>query len=268
MEGIKLGKKIIFSQKQINEIIEKYQNGQSCTSICEDYGVSQQTINRLLVKNNVIVSNRKHYFNENIFDEIDNAEKAYWLGFIVADGYINEDRGFLSIKLNAKDKEHLYKFMRFINGNENMIKTEYHNITGNELTKIILNSRNFTNKLIKLNLRQRKSSGKEQLTPNIPKKYIRDYIRGLWDGDGHIEYMRLDLISSIEVLTFVQNYLNKKCDTNILNILDHCNTFRIYVCKNRCKVLNHIYYKDSISLNRKYDLARKIIKDYIKKTAV
>lgn len=30
-------------------------------------------------------------YNENIFDSIDSEEKAYWLGFIYADGYISSD---------------------------------------------------------------------------------------------------------------------------------------------------------------------------------
>ena len=28
-------------------------------------------------------------YNRHIFDNIDSEEKAYWLGFIVADGYLN-----------------------------------------------------------------------------------------------------------------------------------------------------------------------------------
>ena len=33
-------------------------------------------------------SKRKYNFNENYFENIDSIEKAYWLGFIAADGYI------------------------------------------------------------------------------------------------------------------------------------------------------------------------------------
>lgn len=263
-----MGKKIIFSENQINEIIQKYQNGYGCTSICKDYGVGQQTINRLLKKNNINITNRKYFFEENIFDNIDTPEKAYWLGFILADGYVNEDRGFLSIQLSGKDKEHIYKFLSFIKGDENMVKTVYHNITGNELSRIDVCGRSFTNRLVELKLRQGKSSGKEHLTPGIPNDYIRDYIRGIWDGDGHIEKKRIDLISSIEVLAFVQEKMKESCDININGILNHCNTYRIYICKNRFRVLNHLYYENCCSLDRKYILARELIEEYIKNTAV
>ena len=53
-------------------------------------------------------------YNRHIFDNIDNEEKAYWLGFIVADGYLNLDKHMLRIKLGNKDKRHLIKFIKFI----------------------------------------------------------------------------------------------------------------------------------------------------------
>ena len=50
-------------------------------------------------------------YNRHIFDEINSSEKAYWLGFIVADGYLNTERGMLRIKLGNIDKHHLEKFI-------------------------------------------------------------------------------------------------------------------------------------------------------------
>ena len=53
---------------------------------------------------------------------IDTEEKAYWLGFIYADGYIiNSIKGKTSdafgITLQEKDKGHLEKFKKSINSN-------------------------------------------------------------------------------------------------------------------------------------------------------
>lgn len=255
-----MGKKIIFSEEQIKDIKERYSNGESYVNIGQVYNVSNKTIKRLLDNENIQSrGNRKHSYDEHIFDKIDNAEKAYWIGFIAADGYINENRGFMRIKLQEYDLEHLKKFIKFIGGDEGMIKYEYHNLTGNKQYYAEVNGKYFVNSLVKLNLRQGKSSGKEQLSP-IPKKYIRDYIRGLWDGDGHIESTRLDLISSIEILEFVQKYLHDNCYTNINKIIKHCNTYRIYVCKNREIVLKHLYYENCISLDRKYNIVTQLVK--------
>ncbi len=70
-------------------------------------------------------------YNRHIFDNIDSAEKAYWLGFIIADGYLNDDKNMLRIKLGDKDKIHLEKFINFLGGDLSMLKSEIHNITGN-----------------------------------------------------------------------------------------------------------------------------------------
>lgn len=39
---------------------------------------------------------RKHFFNERYFENIDTEEKAYWLGFISADGCISKPSEFSS----------------------------------------------------------------------------------------------------------------------------------------------------------------------------
>lgn len=70
-------------------------------------------------------------YNRHIFDTIDTPEKAYWLGFIVADGYLNVNRRMLRIKLGDIDKNHLLKYINFLGGDEDMLKSETHNITGN-----------------------------------------------------------------------------------------------------------------------------------------
>lgn len=70
-------------------------------------------------------------YNRHVFDTIDTNEKAYWLGFIIADGYLNDNKNMLRIKLSDKDKRHLEKFIKFLDGNSSMLKKEIHNITGN-----------------------------------------------------------------------------------------------------------------------------------------
>lgn len=253
-----MGKKIIFTQEQIDNIKERYLKGESAASIGRLYNVSSQTIRRLLDKESIVSrKNRRIFFNENIFEDIDTAEKAYWIGFITADGYVNEDRGVLSIKLGGKDRNHLEKFIKFINGESKMIKTRYHNLTGNELVEAVVNSRKLTNDLVKLNIRQAKSS-REQVAP-IPEEFIKDYIRGLFDGDGHIEEKSIDLVNSVEVLKFVQTHLHETCDITLNKIINHFNTHRFYICKNRHKTLEYLYYDNCIALERKYNIVKNIL---------
>ena len=91
-------------------------------------------------------------YNRHIFDEINSSEKAYWLGFIVADGYLNTERGMLRIKLGNIDKHHLEKFINFLGGDETMLKSEIHNITGNIQWYVSTYSKEIKDALLKLNV--------------------------------------------------------------------------------------------------------------------
>ena len=50
-------------------------------------------------------------YNENFFEKIDSPRKAYWLGFLYADGCILDQRKskILEITLSKNDKNHLQK---------------------------------------------------------------------------------------------------------------------------------------------------------------
>lgn len=202
-------------------------------------------------------------YNRNIFNKIDNEEKAYWLGFIVADGYLNINKHMLRIKLGNRDRSHLIKFIKFVGGNEEMLKSEIHSETGNENFYVSLYSKEVMNDLLSLGIEQAKS-GKEKVC-NINKKYYRDFIRGLWDGDGFIRenLSGIGLVGSEEVLAFVQNYFNNSLGVKPLKIYPHCNTFKIEYRSTRKAIpliLNHLYGDKDVALDRKKELATKIEK--------
>ena len=70
------------------------------------------------------IKKSKYYCNYEFFKNIDTEEKAYWLGFLYADGWItvNEDAnsGHVGIQLQKSDYEHLKKFNNSLNGNYNI----------------------------------------------------------------------------------------------------------------------------------------------------
>lgn len=199
-------------------------------------------------------------YNRNIFNQIDSNEKAYWLGFIVADGYLNTNKHMLRIKLGNKDRDHLIKFIRFIGGNEEMLKSEIHSLTGNENFYVSLYSKEIMNDLLALGIEQAKS-GKEKVC-DIDAKYHRDFIRGLWDGDGFIRenLTGIGLVGSEEILTFVQGYFNRELGVKPLKIYPHCNIFKIEYRSTRKAIpfiLKHLYTKKDVALERKRALATK-----------
>jgi hypothetical protein len=116
--------KIEFSSEQIQFIIEKYNVEQLSMAkigeLCEPR-VSKTVIRRILNENNIPIKTDNHKYKANYrkFQNVDSAEKAYWLGFIAADGcvYTREKNATIRIALSQKDKEHLKKFVNFMESN-------------------------------------------------------------------------------------------------------------------------------------------------------
>ena len=112
---MKLYKNKEWLENKINEIGNLTEIGKIC-------GVSGDTIEYWRRKHDIskhIIKRKKYSVNESFFDIIDTEEKAYWLGFIMADGCIctsnsSSPNNRLSIILNQKDKDHLIKFKKAI----------------------------------------------------------------------------------------------------------------------------------------------------------
>lgn len=139
------------------------------------------------------VPNKKYTQNDNYFSKIDTPDKAYWLGFIFADGYIRKYH--LSIGLASKDKEHLFRFLTDMGSDskikDKVIKKEYKGVVKEYFSSTIdVYSIPIYDDLLKYGLHTKKSL--TLLPPeNISSEYYRDFIRGYFDGDGCITNYKL-----------------------------------------------------------------------------
>ncbi len=132
--------------------------------------------------------------NPSYFDEIDTPEKAYWLGFITADGMVTGFRsGSLQmvIKLARKDRGHLEILHQELQAKRPIRDTEeWSKPPGTSERKkrpaSILNvcSPQVVNALVRHGVTQRKT---DTVQPwNGPGRLMRHYWRGVIDGDGSI----------------------------------------------------------------------------------
>jgi len=128
---------------------------------------------------------RRYTLNERIFQQCDSAEKAYWLGFIMADGHVHKGRHFLAFQLAAKDKGHLRKFNQLISSNAPIGERTIFSF-GKECTiaHLTIYSKQLTQDLAQFGVVPNKT-GIETMS-NIPINYARDFIRGYFDGDGWV----------------------------------------------------------------------------------
>jgi len=161
------------------EIVRMYQEGQTCKGISEEFGVTDESIRGLLDRRGVSRRTRKYVANEQFFDEIDSEEKAYWLGFLFADGNISNTT--VSVSLNQKDLSHLQKFQKAVaSGNELKYRSE------KNAWYARVHSRHMVESLRELGCVERKS--KIIKVPLIKSDCLSHFYRGHFDGDGWITY--------------------------------------------------------------------------------
>ena len=78
--------------------------------------IGYTTLHRWLRKLNINLPNYHNAlkFDNTVFDTIDTEEKAYWLGFMYADGYVQNNGNSVELSLKGSDVEHLEKFRVFL----------------------------------------------------------------------------------------------------------------------------------------------------------
>ena len=221
---------------------------------------------------------RKHFFNEDYFENIDTEEKAYWLGFIAADGSVVKSSEYnsyrLYINLSHIDESHLEKFQNAIEANDTALQrytstVGFCNSDGTTTSRIVLNSLKLCTDLAKYHIHQRKSYDIE--LPNIDSNLMPHYLRGLFDGDGsyYCQYdiknnryrYAFEIVGASEtLLKQVQEYLlSVNIKTNI-----YCRkgtkSFRLMSGSRQeiLKLIDLLYSNAHIDLNRKYQKINEI----------
>ena len=122
---------------------------------------------------------RQYRVNDGFFKKWSRSS-AYVLGFWFADGYIGAGKNIFSICQNTKDKYILTGILEKMKSNYPV--SDYHCGKKIHYSKIVIRSDQIFKDVIRLGGKPNKSL--DVKFPNVPKKYLPDFIRGLWDGDG------------------------------------------------------------------------------------
>lgn len=258
----------IFLEDNEKEALRLYKESDlTILEIVEKTGLSKNTICRLVERCDYSKRgpHRIYNINETVFDKIETEEQAYWLGFITADGYVNEERNFLNIKLQTSDYNHLIKFAKFINAPESLIK-EDRGGSGQIVKSITINSKHLITSLVKLGIRQRKS-GKEKPITTLSIKLTIHYIRGLIDGDGNLtdgKRHKIGLVGSLDIINFVKDFINDhihKINPNYKYIYPKGIIYDFTICSSDVviSVYKALYENASIYLDRKYVAAMRTV---------
>lgn len=266
----------IYTYMKINDEIKKeiikLSSINKQSDIANILGLSKSTVGKLLRKNNINthrnrLNESKLKFNINYFDNIDLPEKAYWLGFISADGCLKDNK----VRLVSKDYEVIYKFKKALNSEHKIVNSIIIDKRSNKKYQsyiLSITNNGFTKKVEKyINI----DKSTNFYLPNIDKNLYPYFIAGMFDGDGSFTIygknkhrIKVSLISTKECLEQVQNFL---LEIGLLKkktkILKHYTTYRLYLYADAYKFLNYIYNEKTpeIYLDRKYEKFKKYKND-------
>ena len=193
----------VLQKLERENVIQLYNNGISLNELERLVHSDKRTIKEYLLANGVEVkgckipvkiptkeeiglSKSERRFNSKKFDIINTEEKAYWLGFLYADGCVSVNIENLELGLQACDVGHLHKFNRFMESEDNNVF--YHpKITE---TKVFdeyqwkMTSKHLCSTLCSYGCVPRKSLILQFPNESIfeDPNLIRHFIRGYWDG--------------------------------------------------------------------------------------
>lgn len=273
--------KMIIPKDKIIEIYNKeYLNGVSMVKLSEKYNTYPAYFSMWFKKLNLKArtnkeNSRKYHHNENYFETIDTENKAYWLGFIYADGYIVNNRiynsGGFGVSISEKDRSHLDKLNRDLDSNYRIcdyeVKGGYK--IGAKYCRLLVSGSKIKEDLIKQGVLPNKTNILKP--PILNPELIKHFIRGYLDGDGSIwvalkndtdrvDCYNVEFIGTDEMLNFINEYLiskgllsknykhSKRREYQIVSSFKFGGNMLAY------KVLSHLYENSNIYLDRKYEL--------------
>ena len=257
------GGKIIWSKDQLDFIITNYNKNHSIPSIAKFFNVCPSSIRKALRENNIKVlsleelQKLKYPKNSNFFENIDTPQKAYWLGFLYADGYINEKENSLTLNLQLNDKNHLEKFQRAIGAINNNIGYPKKHTLGKDYYMAMLSIRD--KKIVK-DLCNKGCTQNKSLILTFPYKYLTEnlyshFIRGILDGDGTLYWngnnFEIGFTGTKELLEAIKYILGK--DKITLSSEGNIYYFKLNGNIQLKQILEYIYKDsyDEIELTRK-----------------
>lgn len=238
----------------IKEITNKYSIGESTLwRYTKSLGITRK-----------VGSKKLYSVNDNYFSsENECSNKYYILGLIYTDGNlpIKNKNSFIISNIDKQLLENIAIEM----GYNGKIVTEYHKKFNKYIYKLQITSEKIRKDLESFNLKPNKTM--DLKFPSIPMEYMRDFARGLWDGDGCVitplsRQKTIKLLSSNFVCAskeFIENFLNilpvkkKIVETRIKNRINpqYVINFRGF---DSLKLKEFFYYENCLCMKRKKDL--------------
>lgn len=263
------------SEEIKQQIVKDYINNISMRELERKYDVSRSTIAKYLEEKGVKTQKGNHYrtytHDFDFFENIDTEEKAYWLGFMFADGYIvdNSNRygeDHFGMTLAIQDEEVLEKYKKSIKAT-NPIK-KYKREDGQDQVRLLMTSQKTVDDLIFHGCYKQKT---KILNPpvGVPEELVYHFIRGYFDGDGCITYSykgsyahgTVSIVSTLPVVNWVYEQIKMG---SIVKDKRH-DTVWIYTLGGNQQIIKFyslLYQNATIYMERKHKKFQELLQKY------
>jgi hypothetical protein len=227
-------------------------------------GYVQTAEHRRKISEALLGKNRKHTLKEDLFSVIDSEAKAYWLGFIMADGCVR--RGdTLSTTLAACDSGHLDKMAAFLGTSSPVRYFDMGSGFSDRVTRgarLCVYSTKLVSDLAKVGILPNKTFCAEPWVG--PPELMRHYWRGAVDGDGWVAVRKssnhVGICGTYAIVQGFSSHINGKFDWSALPHPDK-NIFRVEYSgvRNAADVARHLYDGATVYLDRKMAKAQEVM---------
>lgn len=244
---IRKGDVTMRNKEVINKYIVLCNQGKTRNQIAEILGVTLRSVANYRITTGVepASAKRKANLNEDYFSVIDTEEKVYILGFIFADGYLETDERTLTFNIHEKDLDILLKIKEALDCGNEVKKSSTKNCV-----RLHLSSVKLVSDLKKIGISRAKSATIQ--FPVLKESLYKHFIRGYFDGDGHIGNRQCALVIGSDSFykgfnDYIKRVFNKELYTN-----DMGSYHRVQFNRRDHNIIKWIYKGSTIYLDRKY----------------
>lgn len=260
-----------------------YEYGASTVQIGKAYGKDPSSVGAKLrrmgvvMRSNKINSRRYKFENPRYFQKIDTEKKAYFLGFMYADGYVttknsdNHSARSFGVSISKKDMHILEDFKKEL-GSTHPVKV-YNTYSGYskgvEYVRLLIRNNDTCDDLISQGVVEKKT---DIITrpKGVPYELIRHFIRGYIDGDGSIKMAKpergkkskkftVSILGTEDILIFISEYFlenglvrkvnsfGKRRSAQVVSHVEYGGNIQAQ------KILDHLYDGATVFLERKHN---------------
>lgn len=251
-------------KKSLEDIARMYGVSRAAVwKYCKAEGLSRRNRSeaRLEAQKKGKVPQKYFNINENFFSRW-TQEMAYIFGLLMTDGCLSRAKnGSYKISLCLNDKELLEKVAKTMSSNHPIILSRYQK----DLYIFMFGRAKLVQDLMRLGMKPRKSL--DLGFPDVPKEYLRDFIRGVFDGDGSVYFTKqskkspliskfssasesfiLGIKHAMESLGMPQKRLHCEKRENPIYYIRYCHTDSLRLFK-----IMYDRLKNGLYLERKYE---------------